>query len=98
MGWQSPTYVQLTSVWRLSPVWRWTTAKALVSASGIGASRRIVVKPAWSKLPDSLDVIFTPLLSLLICFAGVAVTVAAICLSHLVQKAAGLQEQSDLTI
>ena len=38
------------------------------------------------------------LVSLLICFAGVAVTVAAICLSHLVQKAAGLQEQSDLTI
>ena len=38
------------------------------------------------------------LISLLICFAGVAVTVAAICLSHLVQKAADLQEQSDLTI
>jgi hypothetical protein len=38
------------------------------------------------------------LVSLLICFAGVAVTVAAICLSHLVQKAADLQEQSDLTI
>ena len=36
--------------------------------------------------------------SLLICFAGVAVTVAEICISHLVQKAAGLQEQSDLTI
>ena len=38
------------------------------------------------------------LLSLLICFAGVAVTVAAACLSHLVRKAADLQEQSDLTI
>lgn len=38
------------------------------------------------------------LASLLICFAGVAVTVAAVCLSHLVQKAADLQEQSDLTI
>ena len=38
------------------------------------------------------------LLSLLICFFGVAVTVAAVCLSHLVHKAADLQEQSDLTI
>ena len=38
------------------------------------------------------------LASLLICFAGVAVTVAAVCLSHLVQNAAVLQEQSDLTI
>ena len=38
------------------------------------------------------------LLSLLICSAGVAVTVAAVCLSHLVFKAADLQEQSDLTV
>ena len=36
--------------------------------------------------------------SLLVCFVGVAVTVAAICLSHLVRKAADLQEQSDLTV
>ena len=35
---------------------------------------------------------------LLVVFAGVAVAVAAACLSHLVQKAAALQEQSDLTI
>jgi len=38
------------------------------------------------------------LLSLLVCFVGVAVTVAAACLSHLAYKAADLQEQSDLTI
>ncbi len=38
------------------------------------------------------------LASLLICFAGVAVTVGAACLSHLVRRAADLQEQSDLTI
>ena len=38
------------------------------------------------------------ILSLLICFAGVAVTVAAACLSHLVRKAAGLQDESDLTV
>lgn len=38
------------------------------------------------------------LLSLLVVFAGVAVAVAAAALSHLVQKAAVLQEQSDLTI
>ena len=35
---------------------------------------------------------------LLIIFAGVGVAVATACLSHLVQKAAALQEQSDLTI
>ena len=38
------------------------------------------------------------LLSLLVVFAGVAVAVAAAVLSHLVGKAAVLQEQSDLTI
>ncbi len=38
------------------------------------------------------------LASLLVVFAGVAVTVAAAALSHLVLKAALLQEQSDLTI
>ena len=38
------------------------------------------------------------LLSLLVVFAGVAVSVAAACLSHLVRKAAVLQEQSDYTI
>ena len=38
------------------------------------------------------------LFSLLIVFAGVVVAVAAAALSHLVQKAATLQEQSDLTI
>lgn len=38
------------------------------------------------------------LFSLLVVFAGIAVTVASAVLSHLVQKAAILQEQSDLTI
>ena len=38
------------------------------------------------------------LLSLIIVFAGVAISVAAAALSHLVMKAADLQEQSDLTI
>ena len=38
------------------------------------------------------------LIALLICAAGVAITIAAICLSHLVKKAADLQEQSDLTV
>ena len=36
--------------------------------------------------------------SLIVVFAGVAVAVAAAALSHLVRKAAALQEQSDLTI
>ncbi|MBR1391073.1 MAG: DUF2975 domain-containing protein [Lachnospiraceae bacterium] len=38
------------------------------------------------------------LFSLLVVFAGVAVAVASAALSHLVQKAAVLQQQSDLTI
>ena len=38
------------------------------------------------------------LLSMVIVFAGIAVTVAAAALSHLVRKAAGLQEENDLTI
>jgi hypothetical protein len=38
------------------------------------------------------------LLSLIIVFIGVAISVAAAVLSHLVLKAAALQEQSDLTI
>ncbi len=38
------------------------------------------------------------LLSILVAFAGVAIAVASAVLSYLVQKAADLQEQSDLTI
>ena len=38
------------------------------------------------------------LISLIVVFAGIAVSVAAAALSHLVHKAAELQEQSDLTI
>ena len=38
------------------------------------------------------------LMSLMVVFVGAAIAVAAACLSHLVQKAAALQEQSDLTI
>ena len=38
------------------------------------------------------------LLSLIVVFIGIAVSVVAAELSHLVQKAAALQEQSDLTI
>ncbi len=38
------------------------------------------------------------LLSMLVAFAGFAISVVAAALSHLVRKAAALQEQSDLTI
>ena len=38
------------------------------------------------------------LLSLMVVFAGFAVTIIAATLSHLVQKAAALQEENDLTI
>ena len=37
-------------------------------------------------------------ISMIVVFAGIALTVTAACLSHLVRKAAVLQEQSDLTI
>ena len=38
------------------------------------------------------------LVSLLICVIGIAISIAAACLSHLVRKAADLQEQSDFTV
>ena len=38
------------------------------------------------------------LISMIVVFAGIAITIVAACLSHLVRKAAALQEQSDLTI
>ena len=38
------------------------------------------------------------LIAMVVVFAGITITVAAACLSHLVKKAASLQEQSDLTI
>ena len=38
------------------------------------------------------------LLSLLVCAVGTAASVGAACLSHLVRKAADLQEQSDFTV
>ena len=39
-----------------------------------------------------------PVISAFVCFVGLAISVAAACLSHLVLKAAKLQEDSDLTI
>ena len=38
------------------------------------------------------------LVSAFMCFVGLAISVGAACLSHLVHKAAALQEDSDLTI
>lgn len=38
------------------------------------------------------------LISLLVAFVGASIAVAAACLSHLIDRAAALQEQSDLTI
>lgn len=38
------------------------------------------------------------LISLLICAIGIAIAITVACLSHLVRKAANLQEQSDLTV
>ena len=37
-------------------------------------------------------------ISMVVVFAGIAIAVAAACLSHLIRKAAALQDQSDLTI
>ena len=38
------------------------------------------------------------LVSAFVCFIGLAISVGAACLSHLVRKAALMQEESDLTI
>jgi len=38
------------------------------------------------------------LISMIVAFAGAAITITAACLSHMVCKAASLQEQKDLTI
>ena len=48
--------------------------------------------------PDARQIGAMFLVSLLICAVGVSITIAAVCLSHLVKKAADLQEQSDLTV
>lgn len=48
------------------------------------------------RLKMSTETIF--IISMLMIFAGIVVAIAAACLSHLVLKAAKLQEQSDLTI
>ena len=38
------------------------------------------------------------LLSLIVTFLGIAISIGLACLSHLVRKAARLQEENDLTI
>ena len=38
------------------------------------------------------------LISMIVVFAGIAITIAAACLSHLIRKAAVLQDENDLTI
>ncbi len=100
-----PCYAALAAGWRIA-------ASIGRDRSFSEDNARLLQRVAWLAAGDTAffflgNVVFmllsmnhpgVLLASLLICFGGVAVAVAAACLSHLVRKAADLQEQSDLTI
>ncbi len=100
-----PCYAILTSAWRIASRIGEDRSFSMDNARSL----QII---AWLTAGDTLfffigNIVFLLLdmnhpailmMAMLICFAGVAVTVAAACLSHLVRKAADLQSESDLTV
>jgi len=64
--------------------------------AGLDAALLLVGNAVFLALGRSVPML--SLVSAFVCFAGLAISVGAACLSHLVLKAAGLQEENDLTI
>ena len=70
---------------------KWISALAAADAAFFFLGNILYLLLGWSHPGVTL-------LCLLVVFVGVAISVAAAALSHLVMKAAALQEQSELTI
>ena len=70
--------------------------EAIALLAGLDSALLLIGNVVFLLLRHSIPTL--ALVSAFVCFVGLAISVGAACLSHLVHKAAGLQEDSDLTI
>ena len=100
-----PCYGVLVCVWRvagrigMNRSFSHENARALRAVAllaGLDAALLLAGSVVFWLMGKSLPVL--ALASAFTCFAGLAISVGAACLSHLVLKAAKLQEENDLTI
>ncbi len=100
-----PCYAVLALGWRIAVNIGRDESFSLANARCLGSIARLAAGDAAFVFLGNVALLFlnmshpgVVLLSLLVVFAGAAVAVAAAALSHLVRKAALLQEENDLTI
>ena len=100
-----PCYAVLALGWRIAVNIGRDASFSLANARCLGSIARLAAGDAAFVFLGNVALLFLDmshpgvvLLSLLVVFAGAAVAVAAAALSHLVRKAALLQEENDLTI
>lgn len=100
-----PCYAVLALGWRIAVNIGRDASFSLANARCLGSIARLAAGDAAFVFLGNVALLFlnmshpgVALLSLLVVFAGAAVAVAAAALSHLVRKAALLQEENDLTI
>ena len=100
-----PCYAVLALGWRIAVNIGRDASFSLANARCLGSIARLAAGDAAFVFLGNVALLFlnmshpgVVLLSLLVVFAGAAVAVAAAALSHLVRKAALLQEENDLTI
>lgn len=70
--------------------------RAIALLAGLDSALLLIGNVVFLLLRHSIPTL--ALVSAFVCFVGLAISVGAACLSHLVHKAAALQEDSDLTI
>ena len=100
-----PCYAVLVLGWRIAERIGQDASFTMANARALGLISRLAAGDAAFVFLGNLALLFlnmshpgVALLSLLVVFAGAAAAVAAAALSHLVRKAAALQEENDLTI
>ena len=100
-----PCYAVLVCVWRIAGQIARNNSfsrenamslRIIALLAGLDAALLLVGNAVFLALGRSVPML--SLVSAFVCFAGLAISVGAACLSHLVLKAAGLQEENDLTI
>lgn len=100
-----PCYAVLVCIWRMSNEIARDNSFSLENAkhlkyiallAGLDAALLLIGNLIFLATKHSVPTL--ALASAFVCFVGLAISVGAACLSHLVHKAAALQEDSDLTI
>lgn len=100
-----PCYAVLVCIWKMAneigrdnsfSVENANLLKYIALLAGVDSALLLIGNLVFLVTKHSIPTL--ALVSAFVCFIGLAISVGAACLSHLVHKAAALQEDSDLTI